>query len=84
VIDLPEGWVADEQAGRWTVEGACPTCHGPAFGPPLSIAAEEHASRVSEVLRAPDGAGVYAACHCEHDHGHDGATSCGREWVVKL
>ncbi|WP_130013927.1 hypothetical protein [Serinicoccus sediminis] len=73
---LPAGWkvVAKEP---FAVSGPCPSCFGNAYGPLIKDFDDGEPDR--ELTRE-----IYAECSCGFSHGGDGATSCGRSWIVTL
>jgi hypothetical protein len=83
-----DGWTAEIAGGVVLVSGPCPECFGAAYGPNLPKA--EAVDAVSPVLfhdqdRPPVPVVlIEAECHCGSDHGKEGATSCGRRWVVQV
>lgn len=83
-----EHWTARKNGHFVEVGGPCPTCHGTAWGPALPVLATI-ATRVVGVLPLDGGEAVSvlhieAECHCGFEHGHAGATGCGRYWVVPV
>jgi hypothetical protein len=84
---LPDGWTATENPdGTYAVSGPCPACFGDAYGPAISQLDEEVGD---DSLLYIDGPGtrsreILAACACGNEHTKSGATSCGREWGVRV
>ncbi len=55
-----------------------------AYGPSLPWRQKGAIDLTSLRTALPVVAEVRADCRCGHDHGEDGASSCGRYWVVNV
>ncbi len=78
------GWTVQEDgSGEITVSGPCPVCDGDAYGPSLPMAEATEDATLLHFDRPPEiVARILAACRCGTSHGRDGASSCGRSWIV--
>ncbi len=84
VVTLPKGWSAKRNSdGAYKVSGLCPTCLGPAYGPELPQFDPDE-SLLPDLPPLSDAREILATCHCGRKHGKDGATSCGRTWLVEI
>lgn len=87
-VELPVGWTRSRGMNGWTVSGPCPTCLGDAYSdaPQYSDvkvrSGEAPDAGVEEALS--DGGSVLASCHCDNSHGKEGASSCGRQWLMPV
>jgi hypothetical protein len=83
-VELPEGWTVELADDTYVVSGPCPECLGKAYGPKLP-GTDVPTSTVLRVDREPRSVReILASCACDSSHGKEGATSCGREWVVRV
>lgn len=85
-MDLPDGWTCGVTAsGASYAEGPCPKCGGASYGPHGLVSAGVEIKEVAvptDITAETRVRTIYRACHCDHDHGEEGAGSCGRRWTV--
>lgn len=92
----PSRWTSwsysDDGVTYYYAKGPCPACHADAQGKtsdggapveslgPQADDVDGESLRESEVVNAE----IPVWCHCGYDHGHSGATGCGRSWSIRV